>query len=247
MLKASAFEFRFRFVLHAIIYVVGFTTPWNYWLHLDTIRTWQYLAAIPSRAGWLSFSAATNAVLVLGINFALVAALLRTWGSAYLGVSIVKDASLHTDRVVAAGPYRRLRNPLYLGTFIHTLALALLMPPTGAIFTILTIGLLQLRLIATEEANLTKQQGAPYLAYCAKVPRLLPALTPRLPSSPEQPNWPHAFLGEIYMWGVAISFLALGWRYNAFLIIQGVLISLGIALIARAFIASPKATTDQHG
>ena len=242
MLKATAFEFRFRFLLHAIIYVVGFTAPWDYWLHLDTIRTWQYLAALPSRAGWLSFSAATNAVLILGIVCALTAALLRTWGSAYLGVSIVKDVSMHTDRVVAAGPYRHLRNPLYLGTFIHTLALALLMPPSGAIFTILAIGLLQLRLIAREEAYLTEQQGAPYIAYCAEVPRLLPALTPRVLSSPGQPNWSHAFLGEIYMWGVAISFLALGWRYNAFLIIQGVLISLGVALIARAFIQRPQPT-----
>jgi protein-S-isoprenylcysteine O-methyltransferase Ste14 len=241
MLKASAFEFRFRFLLHAIIYVVGFTAPWNYWLHLDTIRTWQYLAALPSRAGWLSFSAATNAVLILGILCALAAALLRTWAFAYLGVSIVKDASMHTDRVVAAGPYRRLRNPLYLGTFIHTLALALLMPPSGAIFTILATGFLQLRLISREEAYLTEQQGAPYLAYCAKVARLFPALTPRVPASPEQPNWPHAVFGEIYMWGVAISFLALGWRYNAFLIIQGVLISLGVALIARAFILRPQA------
>lgn len=240
MLKASAFEFRFRFLLHAILYALGFTTPWNHWLHLDTIRTWQYLAAIPSRAGWLSFVAATNAVLILGILCALAAALLRTWGSAYLGASIVKDASMHADRVVAAGPYRYLRNPLYLGTFIHTLAFALLMPPSGAIFAILTIGLLQLRLIAGEEAYLTEQQGAPYLAYCAKVPSLFPALTPRVPASPAQPNWPHAFLGEIYMWGVAISFLTLGWRYNAFLIIQGIVISLGISLVARAFIPGPQ-------
>jgi hypothetical protein len=43
-------------------------------------------------------------------------------------------------------------------------------------------------------------------------------------------------LGAIYYWGVAISFAALGWRYNAFLIIQGVVISLGVSLIARVFI-----------
>ncbi|WP_433970145.1 hypothetical protein [Tunturiibacter gelidiferens] len=51
-----------------------------------------------------------------------------------------------------------------------------------------------------------------------------------------RPTWPTAFLSEIYMWGVAISFATLGWRYNSILIIKGVLISLGISLIVRAFL-----------
>ena len=236
MLKASALEFRFRFLILAFIYVLGFTAPWNHWLHLDSIRTWQLLAAGPARSGWITFSAATLTVLALGILCALFAATLRTWASAYLGASIVQDGAMHGDGVVAAGPYRYLRNPLYLGTFIHTFALALLMPPTGAIFSILAIGLFQLRLIGGEQAFLTAKLGEPYRAYCARVPSLLPALTQRIPASATRPTWPTAFLGAIYYWGVAISFAALGWRYNAFLIIQGVVISLGVSLIARVFI-----------
>ena len=143
---------------------------------------------------------------------------------------------MHGDDVVAAGPYRFLRNPLYVGIFIHTFALALLMPPSGALLSIVLIGLFELRLIAGEEAFLTAKLGEPYLAYCAKVPALFPALTPRVPASSVQPQWPQAFLGELYMWGVAISFATLGWRYNSFLIIQGVVVSLGLSLIARAFI-----------
>jgi hypothetical protein len=140
------------------------------------------------------------------------------------------------DGVVAAGPYRCLRNPLYIGTFIHTFALALLMPPSGAIFCILAIGLFELRLIAGEEAFLTAKLGDPYRAYCAKVPRLFPALTPRVPASTARATWPAAFLAEIYMWGVVASFAIVGWRYNAFLIIQGIIVSLGLSLVARAFI-----------
>ena len=236
MLKATAPEFRFRFLIHAIIYALGFTTPWNHWLHLDTIRTWQWIAAWPSRSGWLSFQSATIAVLIVGILCALIAAWLRTWAAAYLTSSIIKDGAMHGDDVVAAGPYRFLRNPLYVGIFIHTFALALLMPPSGALLSIVLIGLFELRLIAGEEAFLTAKLGAPYLAYCAKVPALFPALTPRVPASSVQPQWPQAFLGELYMWGVAISFATLGWRYNSFLIIQGVVVSLGLSLIARAFI-----------
>jgi protein-S-isoprenylcysteine O-methyltransferase Ste14 len=235
-MKASALEFRLRFFILAVIYLLGFTAPWNYWLHLDSIRTWQLLAAWPARSGWISFSTATILVLLLGIVCALKGAFLRTWGTAYLSPSVVQDSALHGEGVIAAGPYRYVRNPLYLGNFIHTFALALLMPPSGAIFSILAISIFQLRLIAAEESFLTAKLGAPYLAYCAKVPRLIPALTPRVPASTMQPKWPLAFLGEIYMWGVAVSFAILGWRYNSILLIKGVLISLGVSLIIRAFL-----------
>jgi len=235
-MKATALEFRLRFLIGVVIYLLGFIAPWNNLLHLDSIRTWQFLAAWPARSGWVGFSAATIAVLILGIVCAFAGAFLRTWGSAYLDPSIVQAGAMHGDSVVAAGPYRHLRNPLYLGTFFHTFALALLMPPSGAIFCIAAIAFVQMRLIAAEESFLTDKLGAPYIAYCAKVPRLLPAFTARVPASTVQPTWPTAFLSEIYMWGVFVSFAVLGWRYNSVLIIKGILISLGVSLIVRAFI-----------
>lgn len=239
-MKATALEFRLRYLIHGVIYALGFWAPWNYLLHLDTIRTWQLLAAYLYRAGWFNFSAGTITVLSVGIVLATLAAFLRTWASAYLGASIVQSSAMQGDQVVAAGPYRYLRNPLYLGTFLHTLVLALLMPPSGAVFCIVLIGIIQLRLIAAEEAFLTQQFGEPYLAYRAQVPSLVPALRAKLAASHVLPNWSAAFLGEIYMWGVALSFAMAGWRYNAFLILQGVLVSLGVSLITRAFI--PKTT-----
>jgi len=236
-MKATALEFRLRYLIHTIVYVLGFLAPWDRLLHLDRDRTaWLLLAAWPASNHWLNFTAATVTFLIIGILCALAAASLRTWAAAYLDSSIVQAASMNGDQVVAAGPYRLLRNPLYLGTFLHTLALALLMPPSGAVFCIVLIGLFQLRLIAGEEAYLTSKLGELYLAYRAKVPALLPALTPRVPASPTQPKWSQAFLGEIYFWGVFLAFVIAGWRYNAFLIIQGVLISLGVSLVARSFV-----------
>jgi protein-S-isoprenylcysteine O-methyltransferase Ste14 len=244
-MKATPFEFRHRFLLHAIIYILGFTAPWNYWLHVDSsgpnAHVWGTLAAKLSALSptTINILTAFNNLLILGILFALTGALLRTWGTAYLGAGVVKDASLHGEAIVAAGPYRHLRNPLYLGTFLHTFALALLMPPSGAIFCIVAVGLLQLRLIGAEQSFLTEKLGEPYRAYCTKVPSLIPSVTPRLPASPQHPRWSNAFLGEIYMWGVVLSFAALGWHYNAILITKGVLISLGVSLIIRAFLPKP--------
>ena len=235
-MKATPFEFRFRFLIIAVIYFLGFAAPWNYWLHLDSIRTWQLIASWPTRAGWLSFNTATIVVLILGIIWALKGAILRTWATAYLGPSVVQDKAMHGEDVLVAGPYRYLRNPLYLGTFIHTFALALLMPPSGAIFCIVAVFLFQLRLIAGEESFLTAKLGEPYLAYRAKVPSLFPAIVPRVPASALEPHWSTAFLGEIYMWGVVVTFAFFGWRYNSMLLIKGVLISLGASLIIRAFL-----------
>ena len=233
-MRASAFEFRFRFAIHTVIYILGFAAVWNKWLHLDTVGTWQWLAAYLSRTKVMSFSAATITVLVLGIVLALAAAALRTWGTAYLGARIVKDGAMQGERIVPAGPYRYMRNPLYLGTFLHTLSLALLMLPSGAIFTILLIGLFQLRLISAEEHFLRAKLGESYLAYCSKVPRL--------EDSGVRPQWLTAAAGEIYFWGVAVTFLVLGWRYNSLLMVQGVLVSFGVSLMFRAF--APKAQND---
>lgn len=235
-MKATPIEFRFRFLIHFVLFLLGFTAPWDYYLRWDSIRTWQYLAALPSRNGWLTFSNATILVLILAIAFALLSALLRTWATAYLSPAVVQDRTMHGDQVVAAGPYRYLRNPLYLGIILHTFALAILMPPSGAIFAIVTVTLFQLRLIAAEESFLTQKLGDPYHAYSAKVPRIIPSLTPRIPPSPQQPHWLNAVLGEIYMWGVVLTFAVLGWRYNSQLLIKGVLISLGTSLIIRAFL-----------
>ncbi|HEY0161276.1 MAG TPA: hypothetical protein VGB69_01235 [Edaphobacter sp.] len=80
------------------------------------------------------------------------------------------------------------------------------------------------------------QQGESYKAYCLLVPRLLPSLSAKVADSGARAAWGTAFLGEIYMWGVFVSFAALGWMYNSMLILQGVVVSLGVSLVARAFI-----------
>ena len=248
-MQASAFEFRIRYLLHTIVYALAFLSPWNYLLHADPVgasaHLWGYLSAVLSEAGLLSIGRAFDLLLLLGIAFAAAGAFLRTWGTAYVGSGIVKDGAMHTSGttagVVADGPYRHLRNPLYLGTFLHTLALVLLMPRTGAIFAIVVIGFMQVRLILAEEAFLTRSLGAPYLAYQALVPRLWPALRSRVAPGGRGPHWLQAVTGEIYMIGVALSFAILGWRYNAHLLLQAVLVCFGLSLVARAIIPSPKA------
>ena len=241
-MKATAFEFRIRFYVNLVLIVLGFTAPWDRWLHLDSLgpnpHVWGMLAAhlFKLSPNMLTVGRAFNLLLAVAAVCAVAAAVLRTWASAYMGAATVRSSAMHGDGVVAAGPYRHLRNPLYLGVIIHIVALALLMPPSGAIFCIVTVVLFQLRLIGGEEAFLTRKLGEPYLAYCARVPRIFPTLAPRVPTSPARPAWATAFLGEIYMWGVAITYIGFGHRYNATILAQGILISLGVMLIVRALL-----------
>ncbi len=247
-MKASAFEFRFRFLIHAVIFILGFSVPWDRWLHLDSsgpnAHVWGTLSAHLAMLapGTLSIGSAFNLLLIVGGVCALVSAGLRTWGSAYMGAATVHSASMHGERMVAAGPYRYFRNPLYLGIFIHTFALALFMPPSGAVFCVIAIALFELRLIFGEEAFLRAKLGEPYRAYCAQVPRLFPALRARVAASATRPAWGIAFLSEIYMWGVVVVFAVEGYRYNAQPIMQGIVISLGVSIVVRALLPRVKAT-----
>jgi protein-S-isoprenylcysteine O-methyltransferase Ste14 len=237
-------EFRLRYLVHGAIYVLGFTAPWNYLLNQGAGSAefwsgkalWLPAALEIERAGWMSLTGASNLLLGLGVLFALAGAGLRTWGAAYLGTAVVKSAGMHGDGVVADGPYRHLRNPLYLGTFLHTFALALLMPASGAVFAVVAIAVEQVRLIGGEEAFLEGKLGQRYLDYKTRVPSVWPTLRARVRSSGAGPAWGMAVLGEVYFWGVAVAFASVGMRYNALLVTQGVVVAAGVSLVARAFV-----------
>jgi protein-S-isoprenylcysteine O-methyltransferase Ste14 len=231
-MKSAPLDYRFRFAIHGLLYFCGFAF---YWVPNAHESTWLVLTPQLERTG-LTFTSATIALLVLAIVLSAIGAFLRTWGAAYLGANIVESPDMHGTTVLADGPYRRTRNPLYLGTFLHTFALALLMSPYGALFTIVAIGLFQIRLIFTEEPFLAARLGQPYLDYCKRVPRIIPALTPRVSPSGAKPRWLQAVLGEIYMIGVPVSFAIFGWRYNALLLTKCVIICLGVSLVARALV-----------
>jgi len=244
-MKVTGFGFRFRSLIFLAICILGFTAPWDYALHLDgtgpNAHVWGQLAVLLSKSGTtgggaLSIASAFNLLLVAGIVCALVGAWLRTWGAAYLGADVMQDRQMRAEEVVTDGPYRYVRNPLYLGMCFNVLALALLMPVSGAIFTLALVVAITIHTILREEAFLRGQLGETYAAYCAKVPRLFPALRPKIAASGARPRWAQAFVAEIFMWGVVVAFAALGWKYNAHLLIQCVLVSLGVSLVVRGLV-----------
>jgi protein-S-isoprenylcysteine O-methyltransferase Ste14 len=170
-----------------------------------------HLSAVQVLVNWLGPRISVNpdalarAIFFSATILLALAALLRTWASAYLHARVVYASEVKTATLVADGPYRRVRNPLYLGNIMMVVAMASLMNRSGAVVAIVLMWLFCYRLIVREEADLKASQGEPYVRYCNAVPRLWPALRPRIPASGKAANWKAGFKAELWYWGFAAS------------------------------------------
>jgi protein-S-isoprenylcysteine O-methyltransferase Ste14 len=119
----------------------------------------------------------------------VVAAVIRTWASAYLQKEVVYAAEVKTQRLVADGPYRRVRNPLYFANVLMALGMGSMMSRTGFFVVLLAMLAFWYRLIIREEGELQEGQGEEYERYRKAVPRLVPSLRPRIASSDRKAMW----------------------------------------------------------
>ncbi len=239
--------FRFRRAMLFLIFALGFWAPWERLAGNRPGTTWLFLAGVLARYGLLPIAYASIAVMGAAIVAALLGAILRTWAAAYLGTGVVWSSELHGERIVASGPYRYFRNPLYAGLWLNTLAVAILMPPGGAIFAVVAVAALSLALTGAEERRLRVEGGEAYAEYARRVPRFFPALRPRIAKRNDKPHWRSGFLGEFYFWGVAVTYIAFGNRYNATILEQGILISLGLSIVLRAVLRPALPATHPRG
>ncbi len=224
-----------------LLYVLGFWAPWTRYGNVAPDTTaWLALSTTMAGTGWLTVSQATLLVTWVAIAFAFAGASLRIWGTAYLGSSVVHSGAMKAGQVVASGPYRFVRNPLYLGTWLFSLGVSILMPPSGAIFFLVATVFFYLRLILGEEQYLATHLGEPYLEYVRRVPRIVPSLRPLLAASGLRAQWMQGFVGEIFPFTFACCLAAAAWDYNAHLLIRCLLVCFGASLIARAALPRPQ-------
>lgn len=80
------------------------------------------------------------------------------------------------ERLVTSGPFALCRNPMYLGHLIFLAGLAFgLRSWLGAAFALAAAVSLQLR-VRRDERRLGERFGEPYLQYCSRVKRWIPAV-----------------------------------------------------------------------
>ncbi|HWG21422.1 MAG TPA: methyltransferase [Terracidiphilus sp.] len=243
-MRASAIEFRLRMAINAAIILFGFWAPWMGGFGAGRrVSLLEWLALELSRTGLARFTVAAPVVIVVAALLAAAGAALRVWGTAYLGPATVQNMNMRADAVMADGPYRYLRNPLYVGLWCTVAATAFLMPPSGALVTMALLTVFLFRLTLGEETFLSTQLGEPYLAYFRTVPRFLPRLRFAPPRAGARPHWLRGIAAEIFPIGVFIDMAFLSWSYNDRLMLKALLISLGVSLILRALLPSAAQAT----
>jgi protein-S-isoprenylcysteine O-methyltransferase Ste14 len=222
-MKATEWEFRNRATIFGLIYALGFAA----YAFDRSNSTWmiaglfarQWNAKLMEAANGLPDGAATLSLLIQPDTAArvifwtasmvmLLGALARTWASAYLDAGVVYASEVQSGALVADGPYRRVRNPLYFGNVLLASGMGALMSNTGNLFVFVATVALCYRLIFREESRLAATQGQRYAAYRQRVPRLWPALRARIPVAGGRARWSDAFAAEAWSWGFALAVVA---------------------------------------
>lgn len=113
-----------------------------------------------------------------GIGLAALGTAGTLWAQFAMGTSwrIGVDAGERTA-LVASGPFRWVRNPIFTSMVVALAGLALLTPNTVALAAVgALIGALELQVRRVEEPYLLAAHGAAYRGYAARTGRFLPGL-----------------------------------------------------------------------
>jgi protein-S-isoprenylcysteine O-methyltransferase Ste14 len=224
-MRATKFEFEERFWIITGIYVVAFCL--RIFDHLPFIVALRHLIAPSIVRGSSEAETFARIIILAGALLVFLSAALRTWAAAYLRTSIVHDTAQHSEALVADGPFRYVRNPLYLANLPMAAGIGVLAGRSGFIFLVLANWIFVYRLIFREEEALRQTLGGSYRAYLNAVPRFWPALRPRVPSGNLSPNWGQAFAGESFVWIFGIAELSIAITLNA---------RIGLAVFLLAFL-----------
>lgn len=143
------------------------------------IFSYRSYTPIPFLIAMVIFAKPTLLSLAIGFILALIGELIRIWGVGYAGSETRTTGPVGGSKLVTAGPYAYVRNPLYVGNMLIYLGFGVM---SMALFPFLQIlgfiyFLVQYYLIVTlEEEYLSRTFGDEYARYYKHVPRFIPRL-----------------------------------------------------------------------
>lgn len=151
--------------VRALFFATVFVWLWG-WLALGIGR-------MDERAGRLLPAWSTALGWIVGVPaLALTVACIGSFVVRGSGTPAPFDAP---RRVVAAGPYKYVRNPMYLGGLALLVAFGFyLRSPSVLVFSIAWIAVVHLAVVFLEEPDLRRKFGDSYRDYCRAVPRWIP-------------------------------------------------------------------------
>lgn len=146
------------------------TTPQSSALSPQSLRAvvvrWRVAVGFVLGAAAFVLARPTLRLLAPGAAVAVLGEAVRVWAAGHLEKS---------RELAVSGPYARVRHPLYGGSFLIAVGVAVASArwEVAAIVT-LYFGLLVRVVVADEDARLEMQFGEPYRRYAAEVPRFIP-------------------------------------------------------------------------
>jgi len=146
----------------------------------------------------LIFAKPTITSLLWGIGIMIVGEMIRIWGVAYAG-GATRTRDVGAPFLVTAGPFARVRNPLYLGNLLMYSGAALtanIWLPWLVFVTLIFFGIQYHLIVNLEEEKLTELFGDQYLKYKSQVPRFIPSIRPLKEQTDTQPNYAMALKSE---------------------------------------------------
>lgn len=150
---------------------------WFRWRSFSPVPFLLLFVLLPSETHW------TRGAMVGFAVVGLLGEAIRLWAVGYAG-SVTRTRGDQVPVLVHAGPYRFVRNPLYIGNFMIYVAVGFAF---GFFWLTLAFGaytILQYFLITEyEESLLENTFGSAYEGYRAKVSRWVPSLSPQIESS----------------------------------------------------------------
>lgn len=138
--------------------------------------------------------------IATGLPLAFAGEVVRMWAVGYSGVTTRGD-TVTAPALVTAGPYAYVRNPLYVGNFLTATGFAIAFTGKnsaparvalvgGALAAMLGVYAV---IVPHEEGYLRTTFGPAFDDYCARVPRVVPALEP---SEPQRGSYDPDVIGK---------------------------------------------------
>jgi len=218
-MRAINWEFKNRALVFGLIFGFSFSAYF-----LDRQNSAAALANWLGAARGIDSNFIARSLFVLAACLLVVAALIRTWASSYLHANVVYASEVKTASLVADGPYRHTRNPLYFANALLALGMGAMMSRIGFFVAAVAMAIFCYRLIFREESDLQASQGEQYQRYQNAVPRLWPVLLPRTASTGRPAGWAAGFRAEFWCWGFAVAVAAFAITLNttAFFVILAI-------------------------
>jgi protein-S-isoprenylcysteine O-methyltransferase Ste14 len=163
------------------------------------VRTWVFkhrgLLLVPVALILVVWGRPSLRSAIIGLSVALVGEVIRMWAVGYAGTTTRAD-SVTAPRLVTAGPYAYVRNPLYAGNALIALGFWLAfsgnVPAATSLLMFVAVAAIVTAVYATiiplEEEYLARTFGGAYESYRRRVPRIVPLGTPLAPEE-RQGSW----------------------------------------------------------